>query len=187
MKHLGSKRLESERLVLCPQTMKEQKYLWSILMIPEVNKYYLTVPSFLREKLMDWSLQEKYYIEEVKHANDLDVYKWSVFLKDNNECIGRITCQNIDGEDDNIRDVGWYLDPKYQGMGYGTEAAKKMVDYMFNEVGIDEIKTGAAIVNPGSWKIMEKLGFKRLNETRMVKYTFLDNEEEIYLYSLRRD
>lgn len=186
MRHLGSKRLETDRLILCPQTMEEQKYLWSVLMIPEVNKYYLTVPSFLKDKLKDWDKQEKYYIEGVNKANNPDVYKWSVFLRDDGECIGMVTCQDIEGQPDSIRDVGWYLDPKYQGKGYGYEAAKRMVDYMFKEVGIDEIRTGAAIVNPSSWRIMEKLGFKRLDETKMVNYTYIDGETEIYLYNLNK-
>ena len=81
MKKLGSKTLETDRLILKAQTMNEQKYLWSILMIPSVNKYYLTVPIKFREKLKDWNKQEKYYLEDMKHANDLDVYRWSIFLK----------------------------------------------------------------------------------------------------------
>lgn len=184
MKNLGSKRLETERLILKAQTMDEQEYLWSVLMIPEVNRYYLTVPSFLRDKLNDWEKQKKYYYEEIEHANDLDTYKWSVFLKENNECIGRYTCQNSESDDPEIRDVGWYIDPKYHGKGYGTEAAKAMIDFMFNEVKIKEIRTGAAIINPASWKIMEKLGFKRLDETKMIQYTFLDEPVEDYQYIL---
>jgi RimJ/RimL family protein N-acetyltransferase len=31
---------------------------------------------------------------------------------------------------------------------------------MFNEIGITEIRTSAAEINTGSWKLMEKLGFK---------------------------
>ena len=31
-----------------------------------------------------------------------------------------------------------------------------------------------AIVNEPSWRIMEKLGFKRLSKTRMVQYSFVD-------------
>ena len=44
MKYLGSKTRKTDRLVLKAQNMAERKYLWSILMIPEVNRYYLTVP-----------------------------------------------------------------------------------------------------------------------------------------------
>ena len=37
MKYLGSKTLETNRLILKTQTMKEQKRLWEILMIPEAT------------------------------------------------------------------------------------------------------------------------------------------------------
>ncbi len=192
MNNLGSKRLETDRLILKAQTMKEQKYLWSILLIPEINKYYLTVPSSLREKLKDWDKQEKYYIEDMKHANDLDVYKWSIFLKETNICIGRISCQESHDEKGNvnepsIRDIGWYIDPKYQGLGYCTEAAKTMIKFMFNKVKINEIRTGAAIDNPASWKIMEKLGFNRTNNIVMANYTYLDNPVKCYQYILTKD
>ena len=50
MKYLGSKTLETDRLILKAQTMEEQKYLWSVLMIPEVNRYYLTKEMYLSNK-----------------------------------------------------------------------------------------------------------------------------------------
>ena len=192
MKYIGSKILETDRLLLKPQTMKEQKRLWEILMIPEVNKYYLVVPQKFREKLKDWNIQEQYYIEDIKHANDKNIFRWSIFLKDNGICIGRVSCHEGHDEDAsinnaNIRGVGWYIDPMYQGNGYATEAAKAMIDYMFQEAEIDEIRTGAAIDNPASWKIMEKLGFDRTNQTKMIQYTYLDELTEDYQYILNKE
>lgn len=55
MKYLGSKTIETERLILKAQTMAEQKVLWQILMLPEVNRYYLTVPKKYANNLKDWS------------------------------------------------------------------------------------------------------------------------------------
>ena len=192
MNYLGSKTIETKRLILKAQTMDEQKYLWSVLMMPEVNKYYLAIPTFLRDKLKDWNKQEPYYMESMKHANDPDIFRWSIFLKEENKCIGRISCHKASDDYDDITDpeirgVGWYLDSKYQGNGYGTEAASAMIDYMFNEINIKAIRTGAAIVNPASWKIMEKLGFKRLEETQMEQYTFLDDLVECYQYILTKE
>ena len=192
MKYLGSKELETERLVLKAQTMEEQKYLWSLLMIPEVNMYYLTVPKKISEKLRDWNIQKDYYKTDMEHASDKDIFRWSIFLKSTGECIGRVSCYEAHDEDENItnpsiRGVGWFIDPKYQGYGYGYEAAKAMVDYMFNECDIDEIKTGAAIQNPASWKIMEKLGFIRLDKTKMVEYTYLEDAVEDYQYYITKE
>ena len=191
MKNLGSKTLETERLILRAQTMDEQKYLWSVLMNPDVNRYYLTVPKKFAEKLKDWDKQEEYYKEDMKHANDPDVFKWSVFIKDTGECIGRVSChkssdEGYETDNPSIRGVGWYIDPKYKGHGYGYEAAQAMMDYMFNECEIDEIKTGAAIQNQASWKIMEKFGFEKLEETKMIEYTYVDDPVEDYQYYLTK-
>ena len=48
MNYLGSKQIETARLLLKAQTMQEQKRLWEILMIPEVNRYFLT------ENIIKW-------------------------------------------------------------------------------------------------------------------------------------
>ena len=45
---------------------------------------------------------------------------------------------------------------------------------MFNEIEITDIQTGAAEINPVSWKIMEKLGFEFVG-TKKSTY-FKDNE-----------
>ena len=192
MKFLGSKTIETDRLALKAQTMEEQHYLWSVLMIPEVNRYYLTVPKKYAEKLKDWDKQEEYYQEDMKHANDLDVFRWSVFLKDTGECIGRVSCHEAKSEcyeidNPSIRGVGWYIDPKHKGHGYGNEAAKAMMDYMFSECEIDEIRTGAAIQNPASWMIMENFGFVRLDKTKMVEYTYVEEPVEYYQYYLTKE
>lgn len=192
MKFLGSKQLETKRLLLKSQTMAEQKKLWEILMMPEVNKYYLTIPTKFKDKLKDWSIQEEYYKKEIENANNPDVFKWSIFIKETNECIGRISCHERHDEDEtiidkSIRGVGWYIHPKFQGKGYATEAAKAMLDYMFNEINITKIETGAAILNPASWHIMEKLGFRGEENTQFIKYTFQDKPVEAYKYTLLKE
>ena len=192
MNLIGSKIIETERLILKPQTMHEQKRLWEILMIPEVNKVYLTTPAKFRDKLKDWSKQEPFYEEKISHANDKDVFEWSIFLKDTNECIGKIDYHEYSKEDNEINDlsirgVGWYIDPIHQGKGYGTEAAKHTLKYMFEEVEISKIITGAAIDNPTSWKIMDRLGYKKLPQTKLVTYTYLDEPVEIYTYEITKE
>lgn len=192
MNFLGSKTIETDRLILRTQTMNEQKRLWEILMIPEVNKYFLTVPPKFRKKLKDWDKQQKFYEDDMKHANDNNIFRWSIFLKDTGECIGRLSCHEGHDEDEsinnpNIREVGWIIDPKFQGHGYGTEAAKAMIDFMFLECEIEQIITGAAICNPASWKIMEKLGFERQEKTKIIQYTFLDELTEIYSYVMTKE
>ena len=115
------------------------------------------------EQLSDWERQKPFYekkIECIKLGEDSQKYTWSIFLKGTDIVIGQITCQPKANKPENIRDVGWFIDPKYQGKGYAGEAAEAMLNFMFNEVDIKEIRTSAAGINPASWKIMERLGFK---------------------------
>ena len=161
-------------------------------MLPKVNRYYLTIPKKYAANLYDWDKQQVFYEQDMKHANDLTTFKWSVFIKDTNECIGRVSCHEAHTEDEkiidpNIRGVGWFINPKYQGCGYGREAANAMMKYMFEECEIAGIKTGAAVNNPASWSIMEKFGFIREKEIKMIDYTFVAEPVCGYQYYLTRD
>lgn len=195
---LNSKNLYTDRLDLRIPTMNEQYRLWQILCIESVNRYYFPTPDrifnkynfskdniedlkkarkIFIEQLCDWNRQMPFYEQKIQSINNQDnsqKYTWSIFLKDTNIVIGQITCQPSDNKPENIRDVGWYLDPEYQGNGYATEAATAMLNFMFNEVGITDIYTGAADINRGSWNIMEKLGFEH---TGYIQSTYYENDK----------
>ena len=182
MNLIGSKTIETKRLVLRSSKMEEQKRLYEILMIPEVNKWYLTSGKkhANNKEHWTWDNQYRFYKSKIDKADNLDVFGWSIFLKkeytnsNKEEVIGQVTAQES-GIDITVRDVGWYIDPKYQGNGYAKEAAKAMIDYMFKEVEIEKISSGAVKENIASCKIFEKLGFKKTEEIEEESpYTFYD-------------
>lgn len=195
MNMIESKTIETERLVLRSSKMEEQKRLWEILMIPEVNKFYLTsAKKYANNKEhWTWDTQEKFYKSKVIIADNNDVFGWSVFLKPDftisgkEEVIGQVTAQES-VDDITIRDVGWYIDPVYQGKGFATEAAKAMIDYMFKEVEIDKISSGAVKDNIASCKIFEKLGFIKTGEvTHESPYTFYNGILTFSNYELSKE
>jgi RimJ/RimL family protein N-acetyltransferase len=212
MKNIDTKDFETNRLFIKKSTMEEQYQLWDIIRKEEVNKYYFPTPNYIFvknnlkqdnyedlkkarkifiEKLNDWNRQLPYYEEKIELINAGDnsqKFTWTIFLK-SGEPIGQITVQPCKEKPNNpeIRDVGWYINPKYQGNGYATEVALKVLDFMFNEVEIKEIITSAAIINPSSWKIMERLGFIRTGEKIS---TYFDDEGNIlknYTYTGNRE
>lgn len=194
MNLIGSKIMETERLILKSSRMEEQKRLWEILMIPEVNKWYLTgcKKHANNPEHWTWENQKKFYRSKVLKADNNDVFVWSIFLKPeytNNGCeeiIGQISAQES-GKDITIRDVGWYIDPSYQGKGYATEAAQAMIDYMFKEVEIVKIYSGAVKDNFSSCRIFEKLGFNKVGEVlEESPYTFYDGLLTFSRYELIR-
>ncbi len=195
MNLIGSKIIETERLILRSSKMVEQKRLWEILMIPEVNKWYLVgAKKYANDPShWTWEAQEKFYKSKVDKADNNDVFVWSVFLKPeytnsgNEEVIGQVSAQES-GEDITIRDVGWYIDPDYQGKGYATEAGKAMINYMFKEVEINAIFSSAVKDNVASCKIFEKLGFNKIGEeVKESPYTFYDGMLIFSKYSLIRE
>lgn len=180
MNFIGSKRMETERLILRPTEESDLKVLWDILCIPEVNKYYL-VGKFNT----DWEKELPWQIKKLERANDGDVFQWSIVLKDTNECIGQISVQE-NGEDKSIRDIGWFLNPKYHRLGYTYEAAIVVLKYMFDEVEISSIESGTAVCNPASYKLMEKLGFEKVDVPNIiVNYTY-GGETEVNHYTMHK-
>lgn len=174
--------------------MKEQKRLWEILMNPKINKWYLTSAKSKAniKEYWEWSNQEKFYKSKVLNANNNDVFVWSVFLKQDytnsgeEEVIGQISAQE-NGDNIEVRDVGWFIDERYQGNGYATEAAKAMIDYMFNEVEIDKISSGAVKDNIPSCKMFENLDFTKISEEEEESpYTFFDGRLTFSKYELTR-
>ena len=212
MRSIDIKQIETERLVLKVPTMKEQKQLWNIVRKEEINKYYFPTPDrifnknnlskdkvedliearkIFKEQLNNWNRQEPFYEKKIKSIQDGEnsqKFTWSIFLKDGT-IIGQMTVQpnELYPENPEIRDVGWFIDSNYHQKGYATEAAKAILDFMFYEIEIDKIITSAAIINQGSWRIMEKLGFKRTNTKPS---TYLDDDNNIvmcYCYEITRE
>lgn len=188
MNYIGSKTIKTERLILRSTEESDLKPLWQILCDKEVSKYYLT------SKInYDWEKEIPWQMKKLKHAKDNDVFNWSIIKKDANKCIGQISLQERNTEDKNItskdiRGIGWFIEPKEQRKGYAYEATNAILKYMFNEVEIKEIQTGAAIDNPASWKLMEKLGFKRESDKKYkVKYTLIDDLVDCYVYKLTKE
>lgn len=74
--------------------------------------------------------------------------------------IGRCGMKRSDHE---LRDAMiWYaLDPAYHGHGYATEAARALVRFAFEQLGLHRVWADADPRNPPSIRVMERLGMRR--------------------------
>ncbi len=57
-------------------------------------------------------------------------------------------------------EIGWRLSSQHWGKGYAYEAAQKILDYAFNDLGLEEIVSFTAKINKRSIKLMKKLGMQ---------------------------
>jgi RimJ/RimL family protein N-acetyltransferase len=66
----------------------------------------------------------------------------------------------VDWRHPDAPELGYWLGFEYWGRGYGTEAARAVIDFTFEEFDIDTLFSGARVTNPASRNILEKCGFQ---------------------------
>ena len=61
----------------------------------------------------------------------------------------------------NLLEISYILAPNERGEGYGTEATRLMVDYLFLSKDIARIQAHTDAGNMASQKVLQKVGFKK--------------------------
>jgi RimJ/RimL family protein N-acetyltransferase len=72
-------------------------------------------------------------------------------------------------------EIGWCLDPAFEGNGYATEAVAELVRVAFEELGLRRLVAHCFAANEPSWRLMERLGMRR--EAHTVKESLHRNGE----------
>lgn len=82
-------------------------------------------------------------------------------------------------------EIGYSLAPSERGKGYGTEAVRLMVDYLFLSKENERIQAQVDPKNIASQRILEKNGFKK--EGKLRKNFFMRGEwRDALIYSILR-
>lgn len=86
-------------------------------------------------------------------------YQWAMFSKETNNLIGSISVIHME---EKIRacEIGYCIGQAFWNKGYTTEAGKKVIEFLFNEVGFNRIEARHDIENNASGKVMMKLGMQ---------------------------
>lgn len=153
MKHLGTKRIETERLILRPFELTDAEAMFkNWASDPEVTKF-LTWPAH-----QDVDVSRTVLVEWVNKYKHEDFYQWAITLKSHgDEPIGTIS---IVEHDDRIQKVhvGYCIGRNWWNMGITSEALDALIDFFFNEVKVNRVDSRHDPKNPNSGKVMEKCG-----------------------------
>lgn len=90
--------------------------------------------------------------------------------------IGTCGFASVDTEN-NVGELGYVLHPIFWGNSIIVEAAKRVIDYGFNELGLNRIEARYIIGNTASRRVMEKLGMKfegTLRSSMLIKGMYRD-------------
>ncbi len=66
----------------------------------------------------------------------------------------------VDWSEPDAPELGYWLGVDYWGKGFGTEAARVVIDFTFEEFDIENLFSGARVTNSSSRNILEKCGFQ---------------------------
>jgi RimJ/RimL family protein N-acetyltransferase len=72
------------------------------------------------------------------------------------EVVGGCGCHHRDG----VPEIGYWLGVPFWGNGYATEAARALIDHVFDTHSPHMLVAGARISNPASRRVLEKCGFQ---------------------------
>ncbi len=94
--------------------------------------------------------------EALRRSKDDSFY--GICLKDNQKLIGNLYLGK--GEFDTW-ELGFVFNHSYHGKGYAFESSNAILDYAFTQLGARRIVGMCSPKNVSSWKLLEKLGFRR--------------------------
>lgn len=153
MTHQGTKMLETDRLILrrfTPEDTRAAFENWESS--SEVTKYLVWQPyadmEGVRGSLERWIAQ---YTRP-------DFYQWAIERKD--EDCGPIGTISVVDHDDRAEraSIGYCIGTRWWGRGIMTEALKRVIDFLFDEVGLQRVDSWHDPHNLASGAVMRKAG-----------------------------
>ncbi len=139
--------LETERLSLRKPTLADVKAISNLANDRRIAENTRRIPHpYLQDHAVDFVRA----IAEIGHE--------IAFLIENNFVpIGMV---GINFSKRNMPEIGYWLGVDHWGQGFGTEAARAVIDFFFEEHEYEQLHAGARVANPASRNILEKCGFQ---------------------------
>ena len=116
---------------------------------------YLSQESICKYQPYDAITEEAAMNEATYRSRD---HYWAVCLKGNEKLIGDVYFRTWKY---GVWEIGYVINEKYQKNGFATEAVEALIDDAFKYKGAHRIEARCDPRNTASWKILERLGFRR--------------------------
>ncbi|MCH5208756.1 MAG: GNAT family N-acetyltransferase [Oscillospiraceae bacterium] len=154
MKHCGTQRLETERLILRRFIIEDVEAMYKNWASDnDVTKYLIWQTHSSIEVT-------KSIIEEwVSSYGDEKFYQWAIELKEIGEPIGSISVVHMNESAEMVH-VGYCIGKTWWNKGITSEALRAVMDFLFDVVEVNRVESRHDPRNPNSGKVMKKCGMK---------------------------
>lgn len=153
--HKGTQKLETKRLILRRFTIEDARHMYdNWASDPEVTRF-LTWPTHGSVDVSAWVLADW-----VEHYANENYYTWTIVLKENGDVpIGSISAEIREDKIDKAH-IGYCIGKQWWHKGITSEALCAVIDFLFDEVGVQRIEARHDANNPNSGAVMRKCGMK---------------------------
>ncbi|HBD19403.1 MAG TPA: GNAT family N-acetyltransferase [Arenimonas sp.] len=170
--------LESPRLRLRPYRQDDARAIYALYSDPVVTRYW-SFPAWTRREQANEYLAARMALETPA------VYAWALAERECDRLIGTTTLFSLSGPHKRA-EIGYSLLPARQGQGLATEALRTVLGHAFGPLGLERIEADVDPRNEASWRLLEKLGFRR--EGLLRNRWRVDGEVcDSFLYGLLRE
>jgi RimJ/RimL family protein N-acetyltransferase len=108
---------------------------------------------------------------------------FALTLREGGELVG---AAGIHGGGDGVGEIGYWIGRPYWGRGYATEAARALVSFGFDGLGLERVWAHSFGRNPASCRVLEKAGLVREGTLRRHVRKW-EELEDVVCYGLLRE
>jgi len=155
----GFEPILTERLFIRKLETNDAQYFYKYRSLPEVYKFQSFIPKNTKDI--------KVFFERLSELPNIQNtwFQLAVCIKDENKLIGDIGIHFL--EDNAQTEIGYTLNPDFQGIGYAKEAVTAVIRYLFFVLGKHRIIASVDPDNKKSIRLLERIGMRK--EAHFVK------------------
>lgn len=180
MKHKGTVRIETERLILRKFSRSDAESVFRNWTSDDKVTRFLRWPTH-----KDIDVTRKVIDEWVQSSEKNDFYQWAIELRSIGEPVGTISVVDKN-ERLSILHIGYCIGSKWWHQGIASEAFSAIIPFLFEEVDANRIESQHDPNNPNSGMVMKKCGLKYEGTLRQADYSN-QGIVDACIYSLLKD
>src|SRR5690625_3370988 len=115
-----------------------------------IKAHYISLISYSLDAALSWiaTHEKKFEMNQM--------YELAITNKQSGTIYGAVGISH--DQENKHGEIGYWIGEKYWGNGYATEAAKAIIEFVFNEKGFHRVYGRILRTNPGSGEVLKKCG-----------------------------
>lgn len=146
--------LETPRLLLQPLQPDHAEALHRLAADRAIADTMVSIPHPLRRETVDaWIARASEDFARRAAAS------FATIRREDEQLVGYVALRHIDAEHE-LAEISFWTGRPFWGLGYTSEAGRRLVRYGFDNLGINRIYAYHMVRNPASGRVCEKLGMQ---------------------------